>query len=91
MKVLVAVLDTNFWLGTHVVAVTIGYASTYVAGMLGIGYLVRGLFFRNLDKETGKTLAKMIYGIACFALFFSFVGTVLGGIWADQSWGRFRG
>jgi cytochrome c biogenesis factor len=33
----------------------------------------------------------MTYGIICFALFFSFVGTVLGGIWADQSWGRFWG
>ncbi len=33
----------------------------------------------------------MIYGIVCFAALFSFVGTVLGGIWADQSWGRFWG
>ena len=33
----------------------------------------------------------MIYGILCFATLFSFVGTVLGGIWADQSWGRFWG
>ena len=24
-------------------------------------------------------------------MFFSFVGTILGGIWADQSWGRFWG
>ncbi|MEM7384247.1 MAG: cytochrome c biogenesis protein CcsA, partial [Verrucomicrobiota bacterium] len=32
-----------------------------------------------------------VYGITCFALLFSFVGTVLGGIWADQSWGRFWG
>jgi hypothetical protein len=33
----------------------------------------------------------MVYGIICFATLFSFVGTVLGGIWADQSWGRFWG
>jgi len=33
----------------------------------------------------------MIYAVVCFALLFSFVGTVLGGIWADQSWGRFWG
>jgi hypothetical protein len=33
----------------------------------------------------------MIYGIICFATLFSFVGTILGGIWADQSWGRFWG
>src|SRR5439155_3850072 len=41
--------------------------------------------------EIGKALAKMVYGIACFATLFSFVGTILGGIWADQSWGRFWG
>ena len=40
---------------------------------------------------TAKSLVKMIYGIICFATLFSFVGTVLGGIWADQSWGRFWG
>jgi len=31
----------------------------------------------------------MMYGIVCFATLFSFVGTILGGIWADQSWGAF--
>jgi ABC-type transport system involved in cytochrome c biogenesis permease subunit len=33
----------------------------------------------------------MTYGTVCFAIFFSFVGTVLGGLWADDSWGRFWG
>ncbi len=32
-----------------------------------------------------------LYGTLCFAIFFSFVGTVLGGLWADDSWGRFWG
>jgi ABC-type transport system involved in cytochrome c biogenesis permease subunit len=41
--------------------------------------------------ELGKSITRMIYGIICFATLFSFVGTVLGGIWADQSWGRFWG
>jgi len=39
----------------------------------------------------GKVLTKMVYAIVCFATLFSFTGTVLGGIWADQSWGRFWG
>ncbi len=38
-----------------------------------------------------KILARMIYGTVCFAMFFSFFGTVLGGLWADDSWGRFWG
>ena len=91
MEMMRAVLDTNFWLATHVVAVTVGYASTFVAGFLALIYIVRGLFTKTLDAATGKALARMIYGIVCFATLFSFVGTVLGGIWADQSWGRFWG
>jgi ABC-type transport system involved in cytochrome c biogenesis permease subunit len=91
MIMLRAVLDTNFWLWTHVVAVTIGYASTFVAGALAIIYLVRGMFTRTLNQSTAKSLSRMVYGIICFATLFSFVGTILGGIWADQSWGRFWG
>jgi ABC-type transport system involved in cytochrome c biogenesis permease subunit len=86
-----AVLDTNFWLATHVVVVTLGYASTFVAGFLGIIYIVRGVFSSALDAPLRKSLTRMIYGILCFSTLFSFVGTVLGGIWADQSWGRFWG
>jgi ABC-type transport system involved in cytochrome c biogenesis permease subunit len=85
------VLDTNFWLSTHVVVVTLGYASTFVAGVLGIIYVVRGIFTDTLTSTTAKALSRMAYGILCFATLFSFVGTVLGGIWADQSWGRFWG
>jgi len=91
MEMMRAVLDTNFWLATHVVAVTLGYASTFVAGFLAIIYILRGLFTTTLSAETAKSLARMVYGIVCFATLFSFVGTVLGGIWADQSWGRFWG
>lgn len=100
MEMMRAVLDTNFWLATHVVVVTLGYASTYVAGFLAILYVVLGVFTRTLEDgalsgaggmNMGKALVKMIYGILCFATLFSFVGTVLGGIWADQSWGRFWG
>ena len=91
MEMMRAVLDTNFWLATHVVTVTLGYASTFVAGLLAIIYILRGMFTPTLTPETAKSLARMVYGIVCFATLFSFVGTVLGGIWADQSWGRFWG
>ncbi len=91
MEMLRAVLDTNFWLATHVVAVTLGYASTFLAGFLAIIYVVRGMFTPSLDKTTAKALNSMVYGVICFAMLFSFTGTVLGGIWADQSWGRFWG
>ncbi len=117
MEMLRAVLDTNFWLATHVVVITLGYASTFFAGLLAILYIFLGVFTPNLTQrlspireiqakagakvstrapappqpELGKALSKMVYGVVCFATLFSFVGTVLGGIWADQSWGRFWG
>lgn len=91
MEMMRAVLDTNFWLATHVVTITLGYSSMFVAGFLAILYIVRGLFTRSLPETTAKGLVRMVYGITCFSTLFSFVGTVLGGIWADQSWGRFWG
>ncbi len=114
MEMLRAVLDTNFWLATHVVVITLGYSATFAAGLLAIVYILLGLFTPLLTQklapaaapgggakssaapagggvELGKALSKMVYGIVCFATLFSFVGTVLGGIWADQSWGRFWG
>jgi ABC-type transport system involved in cytochrome c biogenesis permease subunit len=91
LEMMQAVLDSNFWLATHVVVVASGYASTFLAGFLALIYIVRGLFTPSLDKATADSLTRMVYGIVCFATLFSFTGTVLGGIWADQSWGRFWG
>jgi ABC-type transport system involved in cytochrome c biogenesis permease subunit len=192
MEMLQAVLDTNFWLATHVTTVTLGYTATFVAGFFGalyvfqmLGAVVRDSYQMSgepsvgallafgaaatgviavplvflafmvsaLDKfevlpsmalwsayyvllafgvvyaltlmllrigapgidaagrpvagelpkaakpvaalaltaERGKVFGQVVYGIVCFATLLSFVGTVLGGIWADQSWGRFWG
>ncbi len=89
MPVLQAVLDTQFWLGTHVITVTLGYTATMVAGLLGIRYLVAG--WLGADQESLRQIYRTIYGATCFGILFSFVGTVLGGLWADDSWGRFWG
>lgn len=91
MQMLRAVLDTNFWLATHVVTITIGYSAVFVAGFLAIIYVLRGVLTRGLTAQTREALSRMTYGTICFGTFFSFIGTVLGGIWADQSWGRFWG
>jgi ABC-type transport system involved in cytochrome c biogenesis permease subunit len=101
LEMMQAVLDTNFWLATHVTCVTIGYAATFVAGAFGIGYVLCGVITALiqrfggavdlLSREVVKTLGTIIYGVVCFAMLFSFVGTILGGIWADYSWGRFWG
>jgi ABC-type transport system involved in cytochrome c biogenesis permease subunit len=91
MHVMEAVLDTNFWLSTHVICITIGYATTFVAGILGIFYVLLGPIRPPALAQLRPDLTRMIYGCICFAMLFSFIGTVTGGIWADQSWGRFWG
>lgn len=106
LEMMVAVLDTNFWLATHVTTVTLGYSATYVAGLLGLLYVVLyvlpenmvlrqkvviGSGIHQLNYDIGKLLGTLTYSVVCFATLLSFVGTVLGGIWADQSWGRFWG
>jgi ABC-type transport system involved in cytochrome c biogenesis permease subunit len=101
MHVLQAVLDTQFWLSTHVVTVTLGYGATFLAGLLGTCAVVHRIWSRYARRdgagaikaahEVQDRLYRMTYGVVCFALFFSFIGTVLGGLWADDSWGRFWG
>lgn len=89
LKVLVAVLNSNFWLATHVTTITMGYAATCVGGLLGHIWLLQAVFggkSQTLDKTYKTTL-----GILGVALTLTFLGTNLGGIWADQSWGRFWG
>lgn len=94
MDPLVAVLDTNFWLATHVTIINMGYAAALLAAIIGIIYLIVRFimtFQGKEDKSFFRILTRMNYGIICFCLLFSLVGTVLGGIWANYSWGRFWG
>jgi ABC-type transport system involved in cytochrome c biogenesis permease subunit len=92
MDPLVAVLDSNFWLTTHVITITLGYAAGFLSAFLSIGYvLMRGLNLDNGDAALRRSLTRAVYGMLCFTLFLSLVGTVLGGIWANYSWGRFWG
>lgn len=91
LEMMRAVLDTNFWLATHVTTVTMGYSASFLAGFMAMLVILMGVLSRKLDKELYNKISAMIYGTVAFATLFSFVGTVLGGIWADQSWGRFWG
>jgi ABC-type transport system involved in cytochrome c biogenesis permease subunit len=92
MDPLVAVLNSNYWLSTHVICVTAGYAAGLLTAILSVVYiLLRGLGLSGDMKKTLKSLTTVAYGCLCLTLFLSLVGTVLGGIWANDSWGRFWG
>lgn len=90
MGMLVAVLNTKFWLTTHVITITIGYGCCFVGGVIGHIYLLQRLL-KPSQKERLTEFYKNMQGVSFVALFFTALGTILGGIWADQSWGRFWG
>jgi ABC-type transport system involved in cytochrome c biogenesis permease subunit len=83
LKVLQAVLDTKFWLSTHVIIITIGYALCLMTSM----FAHYCFYSYPISKKTFNRLHRF----ALTSLMFICTGTLLGGIWADQSWGRFWG
>jgi ABC-type transport system involved in cytochrome c biogenesis permease subunit len=87
-----AVLITNFWLATHVPTINLGYAAGMVAAILSMCYFVMRLF-RQIQPGTpeSRDFTRIGYGFVMAGLFLSLVGTILGGIWANYSWGRFWG
>ena len=97
MPVLQAVLDTNFWLSTHVTVITTGYMACCVAGLLGHVYMLQAVLQGRRGAASATDARRLahtyrtLFGTLALGLTFSFVGTMLGGIWADQSWGRFWG
>jgi ABC-type transport system involved in cytochrome c biogenesis permease subunit len=85
-----AVLSSNAWLGAHVLTITMGYAGLVLAGMVGQIWLVCACISPN-RRTILYGLQRSLYGMLGFGLTFTFIGTTLGGLWADQSWGRFWG
>ena len=67
-----------------------GYGASLVAGFIGHLYLVQAIR-QPENKSSLKSIFNNLFGITLIALFFTLFGTILGGIWADQSWGRFWG
>ena len=49
LEMMRAVLDSNFWLATHVIIITLGYSAMFLAGALGIVFICMGLFFKNFS------------------------------------------
>jgi cytochrome c biogenesis factor len=92
MPSLQAVLRSNYWLWSHVTTINIGYATVLLAAIFSMIYVFCRLFDINRqNKALFRMLTQSSYGILCFGLVFSLVGTVLGGIWGNESWGRFWG
>jgi len=92
MQQLQAVLITNFWLATHVPLINLGYSAAMVSAIISMTYFIKRLFGSiQGGDDSARSLTRMAYGFVGAGLFLSLVGTILGGIWANYSWGRFWG
>ncbi len=89
IKNLTSVLNTSFWLVTHVITITIGYALCLIVSILAHVYFFYKFFSVNINKNF--IFFKILNFLTIIALVFIIFGTILGGVWADQSWGRFWG
>ena len=74
LGMLVAVLNSNFWLATHVVTITIGYGVTVVASMLAHLYLIKKII-NPKEKKQLKKIYDSLLGITLFALLFTLFGS----------------
>lgn len=85
------VLRSNYWLTIHVMTITISYAAFFLAfglGDIGLVYYLRG---EEKHHENIKAIVNGIYRAMQIGVAFLAPGIILGGIWADYSWGRFWG
>jgi ABC-type transport system involved in cytochrome c biogenesis permease subunit len=90
MDPIVAVLRNNFWLTIHVMTISISYAAFTCAMLIGNFALIRNLMGET-RKEVYQSLAHLAYRIIQLGVFLLTAGIILGGWWADYSWGRFWG
>jgi ABC-type transport system involved in cytochrome c biogenesis permease subunit len=84
------VLRSNLLLVVHVVPIMASYAALAVAWILG--NVLLGCHLGNrADDELAAMLNRLILKILRIGVFLLTLGTILGGAWADLSWGRFWG
>ncbi|NUM58417.1 MAG: cytochrome c biogenesis protein CcsA [Bdellovibrionaceae bacterium] len=85
------VLRSNYWLTVHVMTITISYSAFFLAFALGDMGLIYYLKGEKKHHEKIKAIVTAIYRAKQIGVVFLAPGIILGGIWADYSWGRFWG
>lgn len=86
---LTPVLRSNYWLTVHVLSITLGYAAFLLA--LGIGHVALWKAARGRTSQQLDPLHDAVYKAVQIGVLFLAAGTILGGVWANDSWGRFWG
>jgi ABC-type transport system involved in cytochrome c biogenesis permease subunit len=82
------VLRSNLWLTVHVLTITLSYSAFFLALLMGdVGLF----FFLKGPRAKGEEIAEATYRVVQVGTVLLAAGTILGGVWADYSWGRFWG
>ena len=85
----------SYWLIVHVAVITASYGFLGISALLGFLNLVL-MIFKNKGKRerinhTIKELVNVIQIALIIGLIMVTLGSFLGGIWANESWGRYWG
>jgi cytochrome c-type biogenesis protein CcsB len=87
---LVPVLRDNFWLTVHVLTITLSYAAFALA--MGFGHILLFRYARNPGGASADaSMHFWLYRVLQLGVLLLAAGTILGGVWANYSWGRFWG
>jgi cytochrome c-type biogenesis protein CcsB len=87
---LVPVLRDNFWLTIHVLTITLSYAAFALA--MGFGHILLWRYARNPSRAAADApMHFWLYRVLQLGVLLLAAGTILGGVWANYSWGRFWG
>jgi cytochrome c-type biogenesis protein CcsB len=87
---LVPVLRNNYWLTVHVLTITLSYAAFALA--MGFGHILLFQYVRNPgEAKNDKAMHFWLYRVLQLGVLLLAAGTILGGVWANYSWGRFWG
>jgi cytochrome c-type biogenesis protein CcsB len=87
---LVPVLRDNFWLTVHVLTITLSYAAFALA--MGFGHILLWRYARNPSRARADApMHFWLYRVLQLGVLLLAAGTILGGVWANYSWGRFWG
>jgi ABC-type transport system involved in cytochrome c biogenesis permease subunit len=90
LEVLVPVLRSNYWLTIHVLTIVSSYGVLGLAMGLGHRHLILDMR-KKLSKAESDRSSHLIHRVIQVGLLMLGIGTVLGGVWANESWGRFWG
>lgn len=81
----------SYWLSIHVSVITASYGFFGVGAFIG---LIAMVLFIAQKKSLSKEIQKLTYlneMVLTLGLVLLVIGTFLGGIWANESWGRYWG